>query len=151
MQSATALVAYFIPSSIGVLQAKAFEQKNRSAKCRSGRYSDALSFLPDKQTETNKQNNESNTLFSLTILQVVLGPPGSGKSTYCQGMQQFLGGLERRPILVNLDPANERPGYNADLSIEELVTVSRVMEEQDLGPNGGIAFSQQCYNAPYAS
>ena len=50
----------------------------------------------------------------------MLGPPGSGKSTYCQGMQQFLGGLSRRPILVNLDPANERPGYEPDLAIDEL-------------------------------
>lgn len=77
----------------------------------------------------------------------MLGPPGSGKSTYCAGMQQFLGGLSRRPLLINLDPANERPGYEPDLAIEDLVTLQRVMEEQDLGPNGGIfltAFREAC-------
>ena len=27
--------------------------------------------------------------------QVVIGPPGSGKSTYCKGMKEFLEGLGR--------------------------------------------------------
>ena len=45
--------------------------------------------------------------------QVVIGPPGSGKTTYCNGMRQFLTGLGRKVAIVNLDPANDvrrRPG-----------------------------------------
>lgn len=38
--------------------------------------------------------------------QVVAGPPGSGKSTYCKGMKEFLVELGRETIIVNLDPAN---------------------------------------------
>ena len=39
--------------------------------------------------------------------QLVIGPPGSGKSTYCHGLHQFLNGVERKTIVVNLDPAND--------------------------------------------
>ena len=37
--------------------------------------------------------------------QVVVGPPGAGKTTYCAGMQQYLR-LVGRPdtLVVNLDP-----------------------------------------------
>ena len=41
--------------------------------------------------------------------QVVIGPPGSGKTTYCNGMQQYLRLLVRDCWVVNLDPANEVP------------------------------------------
>ena len=34
-------------------------------------------------------------VFAFEILQVVIGPPGSGKTTYCNGMYQFLNGMER--------------------------------------------------------
>jgi GPN-loop GTPase len=39
--------------------------------------------------------------------QVVVGPPGSGKTTYCDGMQQYLKLLGRETYVINLDPANE--------------------------------------------
>jgi GPN-loop GTPase len=41
--------------------------------------------------------------------QVVVGAPGSGKTTYCNGMQQYLRLLGRREAVwvINLDPANE--------------------------------------------
>lgn len=39
--------------------------------------------------------------------QVVCGPPGCGKTTYCNGMQQYLQLLGRNALVINLDPANE--------------------------------------------
>jgi GPN-loop GTPase len=39
--------------------------------------------------------------------QVVVGPPGSGKTTFCEGMQQYLKLLGRDVSVINLDPANE--------------------------------------------
>uniref|UniRef100_A0A8C5UCR9 GPN-loop GTPase 2 n=1 Tax=Malurus cyaneus samueli TaxID=2593467 RepID=A0A8C5UCR9_9PASS len=44
---------------------------------------------------------------SLAFGQVVIGPPGSGKTTYCHAMREFLSQLGRSVAVVNLDPANE--------------------------------------------
>lgn len=43
--------------------------------------------------------------------QVVIGPPGSGKTTYCNGLSQFLQLIGRKVAVVNLDPANDRLPY----------------------------------------
>ena len=41
--------------------------------------------------------------------QIFIGAPGAGKTTYCDGMQQYLKLLGRECHVVNLDPANEVP------------------------------------------
>jgi hypothetical protein len=69
--------------------------------------------------------------------QLVIGPPGSGKTTYCHGMQQYLSALGRRVAIVNLDPANDVLPYTPDVDVAELVCLDTVMEELHLGPNGG--------------
>lgn len=43
--------------------------------------------------------------------QIVIGPPGSGKTTYCNGMSQFLTALGRKVAVVNIDPANDHIPY----------------------------------------
>ena len=40
--------------------------------------------------------------------QIVIGPPGSGKTTYCDYMCQLLRGLNRKVAILNIDPANEQ-------------------------------------------
>ncbi|KAA0149183.1 hypothetical protein FNF28_07381 [Cafeteria roenbergensis] len=72
--------------------------------------------------------------------QLVIGPPGSGKSTYCTGMHEFLSGIGRRPVVINLDPANDELPYPCALDIADLITCSDVMEAMDLGPNGGLMY-----------
>lgn len=42
--------------------------------------------------------------------------------------------------VINLDPANENLQYTADINIFDLVNVEKVMEEQDLGPNGAMVY-----------
>lgn len=42
---------------------------------------------------------------------VVIGAPGTGKTTFCKAMQDFLGQLERKHAIVNLDPANDNMEY----------------------------------------
>lgn len=70
--------------------------------------------------------------------QLVIGPPGSGKSTYCNGMVQFLNAIGRKPCAVNLDPANDRLPYQATIDVRDFVTVEEIMESQGLGPNGSL-------------
>eukprot|EP00882_Tetradesmus_deserticola_P004442 GHRQ01004687.1.p1 GENE.GHRQ01004687.1~~GHRQ01004687.1.p1 ORF type:complete len:353 (+),score=147.48 GHRQ01004687.1:145-1203(+) len=75
--------------------------------------------------------------------QLVIGPPGSGKTTYCHGMQQYLSALGRRVATVNLDPANDVLPYTPDVDVAELVCLDTVMEELHLGPNGGMLYCME--------
>ncbi|KAI8020072.1 GPN-loop GTPase QQT1 [Camellia lanceoleosa] len=72
--------------------------------------------------------------------QVVIGPPGSGKTTYCNGMSQFLQLLGRKVAVINLDPANDSLPYECTINIEDLIKLSDVMNEHSLGPNGGLVY-----------
>ncbi|CAM9475789.1 unnamed protein product, partial [Choristocarpus tenellus] len=78
----------------------------------------------------------------VTFGQVVVGPPGSGKTTYCHGMHQYLKALGRDAAVINLDPANYGEGlpYEAELDIGDLVSLESVMAEFDLGPNGAMLY-----------
>jgi len=102
--------------------------------------------------------------------QIVVGPPGAGKTTYCNGMQQYLNAIGRKCLVVNLDPANEYPnttdgnrnntninndnetnddddnGLPYDTVVDvatEIISASAVMEELDLGPNGALLYCMQ--------
>uniref|UniRef100_A0A453FDS6 GPN-loop GTPase 2 n=1 Tax=Aegilops tauschii subsp. strangulata TaxID=200361 RepID=A0A453FDS6_AEGTS len=72
--------------------------------------------------------------------QVVIGPPGSGKTTYCNGMSQFLSLVGRKVAVINLDPANDALPYECAINIEDLIKLSDVMSEHSLGPNGGLVY-----------
>jgi hypothetical protein len=81
---------------------------------------------------------------TMTIFgQVVIGPPGSGKSTYCKAMREFLTGLGRKVAVVNLDPGNDILPYECEVDISTLVTLMDVMENLKLGPNGGLIYCME--------
>lgn len=75
--------------------------------------------------------------------QVVIGPPGSGKTTYCKAMQEFLTHLGRKVVVANLDPANDTLPYKCDIDISNLITLSDVMDNLKLGPNGGLIYCME--------
>lgn len=82
------------------------------------------------------------SLKRLMFGQIVIGPPGSGKSTYCYGMYQFLSAIGRKCCIINLDPANERQPYpNCAFDIRDYITIEEVMQEHNLGPNGGLMYA----------
>ena len=64
--------------------------------------------------------------------QIILGPAGSGKSTYCKIMQEHAESLKREIVVINLDPAAESFKYTCDIDIRELVTVVDVMLKKKL-------------------
>lgn len=72
--------------------------------------------------------------------QLVIGPPGSGKTTYCNGMSQFLSLIGRKVAVINLDPANDSLPYECAVNIEDLIKLNDVMAEHSLGPNGGLVY-----------
>ncbi|KAI8384415.1 GPN-loop GTPase [Radiomyces spectabilis] len=72
--------------------------------------------------------------------QLVMGPAGSGKSTFCATMMTHCQATGRKVHLVNLDPAAENFEYEPTIDIRELITLEDVMEELDYGPNGGLIY-----------
>ena len=77
----------------------------------------------------------------MPFAQLVIGPPGAGKSTYCNGMQQFMGAIGRKASVVNLDPANDQTSYPCALDVRKLITLEEIMASDDLGPNGGVLYA----------
>lgn len=75
--------------------------------------------------------------------QLVIGPPGSGKTTYVAAMSELLTSLGRKVAIVNLDPGNENMTYKPAVDVSELVTVEDVMDGMKLGPNGGLMHAMQ--------
>ncbi|KAK4187097.1 hypothetical protein QBC35DRAFT_474841 [Podospora australis] len=73
--------------------------------------------------------------------QLVVGSPGAGKSTYCDGMHQFMGAIGRQCSVINLDPANDHTSYPCAVDIRDLVTLEEIMSDDRLGPNGGILYA----------
>jgi GTPase SAR1 family protein len=101
--------------------------------------------------------------------QVVVGPCGSGKTNYCDGMQQYMKLLGRDAVVVNLDPANHYL-EDTDRSIDtsqlpqhcdstnmntalpyaamydvcvDAVNLNSVMKQLSLGPNGGLIYCME--------
>lgn len=70
--------------------------------------------------------------------QAALGPPGSGKTSYCRAARDMLAAAGRDVVLVNLDPASELPPLEADVDVRELVRLEDAMSEWGLGPNGAL-------------
>uniref|UniRef100_A0A1L8DI81 GPN-loop GTPase 3 n=1 Tax=Nyssomyia neivai TaxID=330878 RepID=A0A1L8DI81_9DIPT len=74
--------------------------------------------------------------------QLVMGPAGCGKSTYCATIQRHAMDSKRVINIANLDPAAENFDYQPLLDIRDLINVEDTMEDEELhyGPNGGLVF-----------
>ncbi|KYQ92383.1 GPN-loop GTPase 3 [Tieghemostelium lacteum] len=75
--------------------------------------------------------------------QLVMGPAGSGKSTYCDVMRKYCEEVKRVVHVINLDPAAEVFQYPVSIDIKNLVTVDEVMDELKYGPNGGLVYAME--------
>lgn len=92
---------------------------------------------------------------------IVIGMAGSGKSTFTASLHDHLHEKAKEeqdaqeqhaaasdavasssrttaPYMVNLDPAVGTLGYEPNVDIRDTVDYARVMEQYNLGPNGGI-------------
>lgn len=75
--------------------------------------------------------------------QLILGPPGAGKTTYCWKMTELLKKLGRNVLVVNLDPANDCMSYKPDIDIRNLIVLEEVMAQHNLGPNGALLYCME--------
>lgn len=71
---------------------------------------------------------------------LVMGPAGVGKSTFCSALISHMLSVGRRAHIVNLDPAADARDYEFTVDIKDLISLQDVMEELDLGPNGGLMY-----------
>lgn len=65
-----------------------------------------------------------------------VGTAGSGKSTMVGAFKQWLDDNSVDSIIINLDPGADRLPYPVDIDIRDWISLSEVMEEYSLGPNG---------------
>lgn len=86
-----------------------------------------------------------NNVWIMKYAQLVIGPAGSGKSTYCAAMARHGEAIGRKISIVNLDPAAEHFDYNPVVDVRDLITTTDVMQDQELrlGPNGALIFAME--------
>jgi hypothetical protein len=77
--------------------------------------------------------------------QLVIGPAGSGKSTYCNVLQKHCENTKRTVHVINLDPAAESFDYNPVADIRDLIALEDATTELDLGPNGGLVYCMEYF------
>ncbi|EGD72601.1 MinD type ATPase [Salpingoeca rosetta] len=75
--------------------------------------------------------------------QLVVGPAGSGKSTYCSTIYSHCQNIKRPCHVVNLDPAAEHFDYDVAVDVRELISVDDAAEYMNLGPNGALIFCME--------
>ena len=71
---------------------------------------------------------------------LVTGPAGAGKSTFCASLITQAQQLGRSVHLFNLDPAADKFEYPPSIDIRDLISLEEVMEDLELGPNGGLIY-----------
>lgn len=69
---------------------------------------------------------------------IVIGMAGSGKTTFVTRLTSHLKKANKRPYLVNLDPAVRTVPYPCNIDIRDTVNYKNVMKSYGLGPNGAI-------------
>lgn len=79
--------------------------------------------------------------------QIVVGPAGHGKTTYCKTIIQHAETINRKVDFVNLDPANDNMegAQNIVFDVRDFVKVDEIMEDEELnlGPNGGLVYAME--------
>lgn len=122
----------------------------------------------DGLTSAYKQRQTIWDIFDMPFGEIVVGSPGSGKSTYAYGKYQvsrvllasraaasyiahckLMTALGRSCTVINLDPANDPAPYPSRISLFELVTVRQTMAELNLGPNGAMLYCMEYLEANF--
>lgn len=74
---------------------------------------------------------------------VVVGPAGSGKSTFCKTLYEHYGVKRRSTHICNLDPAAEELLYEPSIDVRQLISLEDAVSSKGLGPNGGLVFCME--------
>lgn len=80
---------------------------------------------------------------STRFAQIVMGPAGSGKSTYIKRMSEYYQSIKRVVHCVNLDPAADDILYEPVIDIREAINVPEIMKKYGYGPNGALIYCME--------
>eukprot|EP00054_Salpingoeca_dolichothecata_P019865 m.124226 g.124226 ORF g.124226 m.124226 type:complete len:271 (+) comp23413_c0_seq7:20-832(+) len=75
--------------------------------------------------------------------QMIMGPAGSGKSTYCSLLAEHCEVINRTIHIINLDPAAEEFNYPVSWDVRDIISVDDVAEALHFGPNGGLIYCME--------
>lgn len=92
------------------------------------------------QTPLKNQSTSTATTTTTRFGQIVIGPPGSGKTTYCFIMKEYYHKFNRKIVLINLDPANDSTSL-FDIDIRDLISLTEIESQLNLGPNSSFLYS----------
>jgi GTPase SAR1 family protein len=65
----------------------------------------------------------------MRFIQLVIGPAGVGKSSYCKIMQEHGVATKRTIHVANLDPAAEYFDYSAAFDVKDLISLDQVINK----------------------
>ena len=70
---------------------------------------------------------------------VVIGPAGSGKTTFCDVLSRHASIAKHRTLhCVNMDPAVVNVPYRVSFDVRDIATVADTQTADNLGPNGAL-------------
>lgn len=112
---------------------------------------------------TSTSGSSTDPLSSKATSILVIGMAGSGKSTFAGALSKFAAEAQEEKqqsadsqeskkdtsYLVNLDPAVGGLNYEPNVDIRDTIDYKRVMEEYNLGPNGGILTSLNLFTTKF--
>lgn len=91
--------------------------------------------------------SSENTSGGSPICLLILGMAGSGKTSLVSRLSE--GYQNKKPYVVNLDPACINLPYFANIDIRETVNYKEVMKQYQLGPNGAIVTSLNLFSTKF--
>ncbi len=74
----------------------------------------------------------------MVFIAFIIGTAGSGKSLLTASFSEWLKMNEQDAATLNLDPGVIRLPYTPDIDIRNYITIDKIMEEYELGPNGAL-------------
>ncbi|CAI9772076.1 unnamed protein product [Fraxinus pennsylvanica] len=83
------------------------------------------------------------------VVIIVVGMAGSGKTTFLHRLVCHTKASNIRGYVINLDPAVLSLPYGANIDIRDTVRYKEVMNQFNLGPNGGILTSLNLFSSKF--
>lgn len=80
---------------------------------------------------------------------LIVGMAGSGKTTFVQRLNSHLHTSQKKPYIMNLDPAVRSVPYGVNVDIRDTIDYKQVMKQYKLGPNGGILTSLNLFTTKF--